>query len=200
MSLFFMKGFSFDELHIMSAEIYQRYMTADMTQYQKGKAVEGIFDELLDLLIYYYLLAEQAVIDDLGLNVAVPESIMAMYDTIIKDIDGKNIKDRIRDHVNEGSLGLFTTLVDSEAHRVYCTAGEDTAEDVIRSLGLSGTKSWMTQMDDKVRDTHSYLQSKKVPIGEEFFTYDGDSALYPGGFKSAENNVNCRCFLIYSLS
>ena len=54
-------------------------------------------------------------------------------------------------------------------------------------------------MDDKVRDTHSYLQSKKVPIGEEFFTYDGDSALYPGGFKSAENNVNCRCFLTYSL-
>lgn len=52
--------------------------------------------------------------------------------------------------------------------------------------------------DDKVRDTHDYLEGMSVGIDEEFYTYDGDHALYPGGFENAQNNVNCRCFLTYT--
>ena len=58
------------------------------------------------------------------------------------------------------------------------------------------TKTWGTMLDESVRETHSYLESVSVPLEEEFFTFDGDHAPYPGLFQKAENNVNCRCFVI----
>ena len=39
------------------------------------------------------------------------------------------------------------------------------------------------------------FQDPPVPLEEEFFTFDGDHAAYPGGFTKAENNVNCRCIV-----
>ena len=57
------------------------------------------------------------------------------------------------------------------------------------------TKTWFTMRDEVVRDTHNYLESQSIPLEEEFFTYDGDHAPYPGQFTKAENNVNCRCIV-----
>lgn len=48
-------------------------------------------------------------------------------------------------------------------------------------------------MDDRVRDTHSYLEGMEVPYNARFYTYDGDSAEAPGMFSLPENNINCRC-------
>ena len=61
------------------------------------------------------------------------------------------------------------------------------------SVGYGVTKNWYTVMDDKVRETHRYLEGASVSLDEEFWTFDGDHAAYPGGFTKAENNVNCRC-------
>jgi hypothetical protein len=47
--------------------------------------------------------------------------------------------------------------------------------------------------DDRVRDTHDYLEGMVVPFSSRFYTYDGDSADYPGGFTLPENNIGCRC-------
>ena len=194
-----MKGFDFDELHIIADEIYESHVTPKMSQRKKEKAVNDIFDELLDLMIYYYLLGSEDCIKDLGYSVVLPEDAQHMYDTVMARIDGKNLKDRVREHVEQYSPGKFRTLVDSEAHRNYCASGDNTADLVAQALGKTGTKMWMTMLDEKVRDTHAHLQSKRVPIGEEFFTFDGDHAPCPGGFETAENNANCRCFLIYTL-
>jgi hypothetical protein len=60
------------------------------------------------------------------------------------------------------------------------------------------SKTWVTMMDDRVRDTHDYLEGETVGIGEDFYTYDGDHASAPGLFELAENNVNCRCELLFS--
>ena len=57
-------------------------------------------------------------------------------------------------------------------------------------------KQWQTMRDGRVRDTHSYLQSAMVNLDDKFYTFDGDSALYPGGFELPENNVNCRCWIV----
>jgi uncharacterized protein with gpF-like domain len=54
-------------------------------------------------------------------------------------------------------------------------------------------KRWRTMNDDRVRDTHDYLEGMVVPFSERFYSYDGDSAEYPGGFALPENNINCRC-------
>jgi hypothetical protein len=53
-------------------------------------------------------------------------------------------------------------------------------------------------MDEKVRDTHQYLEGMTVGIEEDFWTYDNDHASAPGLFEFAENNVNCRCELLFS--
>lgn len=52
--------------------------------------------------------------------------------------------------------------------------------------------------DEKVRDTHQYLEGMTVGIDEDFWTYDNDHASAPGMFEFAENNVNCRCELLFS--
>ena len=70
------------------------------------------------------------------------------------------------------------------------------AIDAVRANGASGVnKRWQTMMDDRVRDTHSYLQSMEVPFDEDFWTYDGDHAPAPGMFERPENNINCRCIV-----
>lgn len=58
-------------------------------------------------------------------------------------------------------------------------------------------KVWATMEDERVRETHSFLDGVGVPLDTLFFTIDGDSARYPGDFTKAENNTNCRCTLTY---
>ena len=57
------------------------------------------------------------------------------------------------------------------------------------------TKHWVTMRDDKVRDTHDYLEGTEVPFNEDFYTYNGDHAPFPGMFGVPEEDVNCRCIV-----
>ena len=81
-------------------------------------------------------------------------------------------------------------IIDTEAHRDYNTgvydAGNESGEE-----GLM--KEWRTRLDDKVRDAHAYLEGVKVGLNDRFYTYDGPSALYPGGFGDPALDCNCRC-------
>jgi hypothetical protein len=86
----------------------------------------------------------------------------------------------------------------AEYHRMYNLGAIDTAEEVQQINGINILKEWHTVGDDKVRETHKYLEGYKIPLDERFYTFDGDSALYPGGFEEAQNNVGCRCILIYT--
>ena len=102
-------------------------------------------------------------------------------------IDGKTFRDRISvDSTPEEVL----RIIDTEAHRDYNTGVYDAA----KGSGKSNLrKKWMTMRDDRVRDTHDYLEGMVVGLDDEFYTYDGDSAMFPGGFSLPENNVRCRC-------
>ena len=84
-------------------------------------------------------------------------------------------------------------VIDEKSHRIANTSALDTAN----KAGAT-QKTWVTMMDDRVRETHDYLEGMTVGIGEDFYTYDGDHAPAPGGFELAENNVNCRCELVFS--
>lgn len=87
----------------------------------------------------------------------------------------------------------ITRIAETETHRIANTAALDTA----KHAGAK-SKTWVTMLDDKVRDTHDYLEGETVDIDEDFYTYDGDHASAPGLFELAENNVNCRCELLFS--
>ena len=83
-------------------------------------------------------------------------------------------------------------ILETEMHRDANEAALETA----RHAGAT-TKTWVTMLDDKVRETHDYLEGVTVGIDDEFITFDGDKATAPGLFSLAENNVNCRCELLF---
>jgi len=52
---------------------------------------------------------------------------------------------------------------------------------------------WLTVLDGHARDTHATLNGKLNDDKGYFHSTSGDKAKYPGGFTTAEENVNCRC-------
>ena len=173
----------FDEVHALS-ELYAGRLVDDAT------ATEAE-DEVEDLLLMAWALGEEEFYDMTGER--------AMFDSgyvrnvLDDDIAGKTYRDRIREYVETGDQDAIKRVNDTEFHRIFETAKYDSALRVDTNVG----KRWSTMLDDRVRDTHDYLEGVVVPLDAKFYTYDGDSALYPGGFSTAENNCGCRCVLEY---
>lgn len=112
-----------------------------------------------------------------------------MKASIDKEIAGETWQERIdKAETKEQIERIFVT----ESHRVFSDGQWDSAE------GRATHKTWVTQGDDKVRDSHWYIDGLTVKIDEYFNTLDGDRALRPYGFDFADNNINCRCYLKYS--
>ena len=80
-------------------------------------------------------------------------------------------------------------MIECEANRCF-NAGVMEA-----GKGENVTKTWETMMDDRVRDSHWWLEGVTIPIDEKFVTIGGDSADAPGMFEQADNNVGCRCWV-----
>ena len=116
----------------------------------------------------------------------------ALQDAIYRKTAGKDFAERVREHIdNNDPISDIMRVADTEMHRVYNTALFDVAE-------TSGAyKTWVTMLDDRVREAHQFLEGVTVAWNERFYT-ENDSALYPGGFESADLNVGCRCDLILS--
>ena len=184
----------FDELHLLGAQIAE-------------EDPERAIRQLEDLFIHAYMLGRKHTCDELDeADWAYFEDLMqdrehaeALMNTIYRRIEDKDFADRLREHMANDTPGLISTLIETEFHRDYCAGGESLAEDYRDKSGLEPMKRWATVGDDRVRDTHFYLHGRVVRLGEDFYTYDGDHAPYPGRFMDAANNVNCRCWITYTL-
>lgn len=151
------------------------------------KTKEEQEDSLLDLLIMAYVFGTDDVSQSLGEEIK--PNVDKMNDSIYKNIAGETWVERLQKaETKEEIERIFVT----ESHRVFSDGQWDSAN------GRATHKIWHTQEDDKVRDTHWYIDNLKVGINDYFYTLDGDRALRPYGFEYAENNVNCRCYLEYS--
>lgn len=153
------------------------------------KDEEEIFDEIEDLLIMAYIGGTQSANADLSIDIMA--DITQLEESINKPIAGKTWKQRVRDYLDTDDVESIKRVIDTETHRIYNEGQYNTA----KQSGLEVTKTWVTMLDERVRDTHSFLEGVTVGLDEAFTTIDGDSALAPGGFESAENNINCRCEL-----
>lgn len=117
-------------------------------------------------------------------------------ETVNLEIKGETYRERIQTQLDEDSLDGILRIIDTEAQRDYNTGVYDAGRNSgIREL----RKKWVTMNDDRVRDTHDYLEGMEVGIDDLFYTYDGDSAYAPGGFDDPSNNVNCRCHITLAL-
>lgn len=141
------------------------------------------------MLIDMYLLGWSDVSD----TEADPDT---MYDSVYQEVAGETWEQRIREYVlGGGTVGEIARVIDTESHRVLNQGIYDSADELQRTQGVRLNKTWRTMLDNRVRDTHDYLEGVTIPLHDWFYTYDGDSALAPGGFSKPENVINCRCVL-----
>ena len=178
----------FDELNRVAYGLREHYGRDTL---QKSDE-EDIIDELLDLFLLAYAMG----------NSVTNNSLMSDYAPTLDDamkavnakVAGKTWRERVEEYFdNGGTADDIVRIAETETHRIANTAALDTAKH-----GGATHKTWATMLDDRVRETHDYLEGVTVGIDDDFITYDGDRASAPGLFSLAENNVNCRCELIFS--
>lgn len=178
----------FDELNRFEATLRERFADGKLVKEDE----EDIIDEMLDLFLLAYAKGNSVT------NANLSSDWMPTVDDVMKVVDervaGKTWRERVEEYFSSGgSVDDLVRIAETETHRDANTAAYETA----KKAGAK-TKTWVTMLDDKVRETHDYLEGMTVGIDEDFYTYDGDHASAPGLFELAENNVNCRCELLFS--
>lgn len=153
----------------------------------KSTTKEQAIDEVLDLLILAYVYGTKAVNEMFGTDIE--PDLDLMQKSIDKEYDGQGFADRIGIYFDENDMQGLALVADTNMHRIFNEAIINTAD----ATGRPYIKRWRTMDDDKVRDTHGYLHGMEVAAGEEFYTYTGAHAYYPGGFGTPQEDCNCRC-------
>ena len=170
--------YKFDEINALGTMISVGGLGKD---YARQLFRDSLEDAYLDgFAASEYMLQREEEIDEELLLLAVD-----------KEYNGESIYTKFDNYYEQGDAEAMQRLMESEFHRAYSQGQMDMAT----ATGGDLYKTWVTMRDDRVRETHDYLEGMKIPINEPFLTYDMDEAMYPGGFSLPENNVNCRCTL-----
>ena len=181
----------FDELNRFTDRLRTLFPSGKIEPMRREQ-YEDILDEMLDLFLLAYAMGN--TVTNANLASDWNPSMDDVQNTVEKEVAGKTWRERAEDYFsNGGSVDDLVRIAETETHRDANEAALTTARH-----GGATQKTWVTMMDDRVRETHDYLEGTTVGIDEEFYTYDGDHASAPGLFDLAENNVNCRCELIFS--
>lgn len=178
----------FDEVNALEERLKVHF--GDDGRIKSRRDCEDIIDELFDLFLLSY--ANGATATNAELGTAEMPSVDAVDAAVNAPVAGETWRERVLGYYESGgTLYDITRIAETDATRIY----NQGAVDAVRAndAGSGVMKRWRTMRDDRVRDSHSYLEGMVVPFNERFHTYDNDSADYPGGFERPENNINCRC-------
>ena len=178
----------FDELNVLKATLPMHFENGRI---KSEKDCEDIIDEMLDL----FLLAYANGVEDVrqSLDTDIQPDIDTVMETVDRPIAGKTWRQRVREYYeNGGTEADIMRIAETESHRDSNEAAYVTAKEA----GAS-EKVWHCMMLPTSRDTHIYLNNVSAPIDGAFYTFNGDSAQFPGQFGIAEEDVNCLCFLSY---
>lgn len=179
----------FDEL-----EILRERLNADFSlgTEQRKLFLDDRIDEILDMLIMAYVFGTEDADEELTVTEEVNTD--EMYQAVWLEIAGRNWEQRVREYFDDpsGTVDDIMRVVETDTNRIYNDAVLNVGEKVSKR-GVPVSKTWNTMLDDRVRDTHEFLESVTVPVDRRFTTFDGDSARYPGDFADPQNNINCRC-------
>ena len=180
----------FDELNQFKTFTLPSYLD-ESGKVKSRKDEEDIIDELLDLFLLAYARGNSVTNESItGDWIPSLEDVMRVVDA---EVAGKTWRQRVEEYFANGGTGDdIVRIAETETHRIANTSALETAKKDGATL-----KIWATMLDDKVRETHDYLEGQTVGIDDDFYTFDGDHASAPGLFSLPENNVNCRCELIF---
>lgn len=194
----------FDELNNLRSELEQDFESGlEQRKRNRNKRI----DEILDMLIVAYLFGNEAANEMLYGPTELPNGevkrtididLDEMDDAIFRVIAGKDWQERVTEYLDDlnGTVDDIIRVVDTDMNRIY----NDAVLDVGERSGDGVMKTWETMLDDRVRDTHEYLEGMTIQRDSRFYSFDGDSARYPGDFTDPQNNVNCRCRISLSMA
>lgn len=178
----------FDELNILKTVVEN--IMAEENAEERRKYRGYLFDEIAELLILSYVFGTDAANSMLDTDYPILEK--EVFSSLNKEIAGKDWKERVSEYLETGTAEDIMRVVTTDAHRIYNEALWNVGQAALDD-GILVFKEWECMMLPTSRDTHVYLQGEAVPLGEDFYTYDGDYAPHPGAFMFPENNVNCLC-------
>ena len=156
------------------------------------KDCEDIIDEMFDLYLLALANGVEAVNEQFELSI---ELSTETVDAIInKEIEGATWIDRVWTwYETDGTEADIVRIAETEAHRDGNTGAYEAA-----TLAGATQKTWVCMMLPTSRDTHIYLDGTTVAMEDEFYSYSGYHAMFPGEFGVAEEDVNCLCEVAYS--
>lgn len=185
----------FDEVNRLEDELILSTYEQDGVK-RSRKDREECIDLVWDLLVLAYMNGFEAVAEEFGIDIDILGIGGQMNEAIFKQFDGKDFRDRIGEYYDSGDYEAINRVIETDAHRVYNDAVQNAADTVVvEKPDTVLYKRWNTMLDDRVRDTHDFLEGVRVPVTEKFYTSDGDSAMYPGDFENPANNCGCRCLI-----
>jgi len=101
-------------------------------------------------------------------------------------------------HKTEIDYNKTARIIRTEGHRVQNAASEVSYKRFTAAadrLGIKTQKVWETAEDDRVRDSHIYMQGQ-VAINGSFTFRSGNTTEAPGLSGIAAEDINCRCTTI----
>ncbi len=109
--------------------------------------------------------------------------------------NGDTWKTIAKDFSTQGGRNMTTMqrIIETEGHRLEEQAKLDVARKSTKPL----LKEWVSMRDSHVRQSHKMLDGVAIPIEDNFTSPTGAVGLMPGSMGTAEDDINCRCFLVY---
>ena len=214
----------FDELEAFRSELEQDFQ---LPPEERKRRKRDRIDEILEMLIMAYMFGNESAntmlfgpdivdtIDPDEPNRPVRIDVDDMEKSVFKDIAGKDWEQRVSEYYDSdsGTVDDVIRVVDTDMNRIYNDSVLDVGEKAnsgrvewtnedVPAPDPNGKvmKTWVTMADDRVRDTHDYLEGTSVPVDSRFYTFDNDYARYPGDFQLPQNNINCRCRISLSMA
>ena len=183
---------AWDELNLLREEA-ERFVNRSQKKQPTRAEIDRFCDYMEFVLCLIYAYGWKDAEEIVGINLRMGD----LDDKAVnREVAGETFRDRVQNLFEDSVLAQPTVpdllrIVETEAHRDYNSGVYDAG----KKSGIDLKKQWVTMGDDRVRDTHEYLEGAVVGLDDRFYTFDGDSALHPGDFEKASNNVNCRCVI-----
>lgn len=97
---------------------------------------------------------------------------------------------------NQMNIGFnkVSRIVRTESHRISNEAAMDAAYKA-KEAGADVVKQWDSTLDKRTRPHHSQLDGQIRELDEPF-EVAGHTAMYPGGFGVASEDIHCRCAVL----
>ena len=96
-----------------------------------------------------------------------------------------------------GAVARSLRVVQTESNRIFGAESLALSHE-LENMGLDIWNTWDASLDSRTRPTHGKLDGQKRRPGESFEA-DGFSAVAPGKFGIASQDINCRCSLIQTV-